>query len=245
MYLSVQKRKRFFGVLAGMAASLLMVTASAHEHTEDGPGVPSQPQLTLSAQASAEVPQDTVKITLASELVGASQASVAAKLGKALDSVLKQAKTNEKVRVSSGNYQVWPVNDKYGKISNWHGRGEIILESTDFVAASDLAGELSDRASIVSLRFFVSPRARAKEEQALLTQAAQAFRDRAQAATLAFGFSSYSVRNIDLNGAGAPFQPAVRMMSMAADKSAAPLEGGVETVTVSVHGSIFLHSPKK
>ncbi|MEO9121748.1 MAG: SIMPL domain-containing protein, partial [Burkholderiaceae bacterium] len=123
MVLSIQKRKWFFGVLAGVGASLLMLTASAQEHSEDQLAAPSEPQLTLSAHASAEVAQDTVKITLASELVGAAQASVAAKLGKMLDSVLKQAKTNPKIRVSSGNYRVWPVNDKNGKISNWHGRG--------------------------------------------------------------------------------------------------------------------------
>lgn len=245
MALSAQKRKWLFGALVGVGASLLILTASAEERGGDQPAMQSWPQLTLSAQASAEVAQDTVKITLASELVGASQAVVAANLSKALDSVMKQAKANPKIRASSGNYRVWPVDGKNGKISNWHGRGEVILESADFTAASDLAGELSDRASIVNLAFFVSPRARAKQEQALLTQAAQAFRDRAQAATAAFGFSSYDVRTIDLNGAGASFQPTARMMSMAADKSSAPLEGGIETVTVSVHGSIFLHSPKK
>ena len=53
---------------------------------------------------------------------------------------MKQAKGNPKVKASSGNYRVWPSNDKNGKISNWHGRGEIFLESTDFAAASDLAG---------------------------------------------------------------------------------------------------------
>lgn len=245
MALSAQNHKWLSGALVGIGASLLMLTASAQEGGVDHPAAQPWPQLTLSAQASAEVPQDTVKITLASELVGASQAMVAAKLGKALDSVMKQAGADPKVTASSGNYRVWPVNDKNGKISNWRGRAEVILESADFAAASDLAGELSDRASIVNLAFFVSPRARAKQEQMLLTQAAQAFRERAQAATAAFGFSSYDVRTIDLNGAGASFQPSPRMMSMAAGKSPTPLEGGTETITVSVQGSIFLHSPKK
>ena len=178
------------------------------------------------AQASAQIAQDTVKITLASELVNASQTVLAANLSKTLESVMKQAKSNPKVKASSGNYRVWPVNDKNGKISNWHGRGEIILESTDFAAASDLAGELSDRMPIANLAFSVSPQARAKQEQALLTQAAQAFQDRAQAAALAFGYSSYGLRNLDLGGAGASYQPVMRAMSMAAEKSSVPLEGG-------------------
>jgi predicted secreted protein len=158
---------------------------------------------------------------------------------------MQEAKANSKVKASSGHYSLWPFRDKNGKISNWQGRGEIILESTDFAAASDLATKLGDRMSIANLAFSVSAPARAKQEQALLTEAAQAFQNRAQALTQAFGFAAYTVRNIDLGGAGAQYQSAPRMMAMAADKASVPLEAGTETVTLSVRGSIFLHSAQK
>ncbi|TKR57049.1 DUF541 domain-containing protein [Allopusillimonas ginsengisoli] len=206
------------------------------------------PQATLQAEAVSEVAHDTVRITLATEVSDASQAAVAQVLTQTLDEVMKQAKAkgNDKVKAFSGDYRVWPMNDKDGKISDWRGRGEIILESTDFAEASRLASELSDRMPIDGLAFSVSPKVRAEHEDALLTQAAQAFRDRAQALATAFGYQGYSIKQIDLGGAGARYESAPRMMAMSADrKVAVPLEAGTERITVAVSGSIFLHSDKK
>ncbi|HEY9278784.1 MAG TPA: SIMPL domain-containing protein [Eoetvoesiella sp.] len=249
MYQIEQKRKWLLSVVFGAVVGMIAHPTFAHdEQTESISHEESkQPQASLNAQASAVVVQDTVKIILATEISDASQAKVNSALSKAVNSVMQEAKAgaDSKVKVSSGNYRLWPFHDKNGKISSWQGRGEIVLESTDFAAASDLAGKLADRMPIASLDFSVSPQARARQEQALLTEAARAFRDRAQALTDAFGFSSYTIRNIDLGGAGAQYQPAPRMMAMAADKSSVPLEAGTEQVTLSVRGSIFLHSAQK
>ncbi len=247
MYLSKQKCKWLLGVALCLGASTLVLPASARQGQENAFKDGKWPQASLRAEASAEIAQDTVKITLASEISDASQAAVAQSLNKTLENAMKQAKGDPKVKVSSGNYRLWPMSDQDGKISNWRGRGEIFLESADFAAASELAGKLSDLMPIANLDFSVSPQARAKQEQALLKQAVQAFSDRAKALTDAFGFASYTIRNIDLSGAGAQYQPAPRMMAMAAsaDKARAPLEGGTEVVTVSIGGSIFLHSTQK
>src|SRR5690606_12507924 len=101
--------------------------------------------------ASEEVERDTVKITLATEVSDATQAAVAKALTAALDSVMKQAKGTPNVKVTTGNYNVWPMNDQDGKISNWRGRGEILLESRDFAGASELATALSDRMPIAGI----------------------------------------------------------------------------------------------
>lgn len=215
--------------------------ASAH-HARDH----RWPQATLQAEAASEVAHDTVRITLATEVSDATQAAVAQTLTQTLDKVMKQAKNNANVKAFSGDYRVWPMNDKDGKISDWRGRAEIILESNDFAEASRLASALSDRMPIDGLAFSVSPKLRAEQEDALLAQAAQAFRDRAQALVTAFGYQSYAIKQIDLGGAGARYESAPRMMAMSANsKVAVPLEPGTERITVTVHGSIFLHSNKK
>lgn len=260
MYLTEQKRKWLLSAI--FSASLAALTASAaaapvYEGEGNDASAPRHesgklPQASLNAEASAVIAQDTVTITLAAELGDPSQAKVNSSLTKLLGSVMQDAKAaakeNAKIKVSSGNYRLWPFYDKNGKIANWQGRGEIFIESGDFAAASDLAGKLADRMPISNLSFSVSPAARAKQEQALLKQAADAFRERAQALTEAFGFASYTVRTLDLGGSGAhmPYQPAPRMMSMAADKAAgAPLEAGTEQITLSVRGTVFLHSRQK
>ena len=231
-----------------MAAS---ITLAPIAHAQDeGRRAPHNkwPQANLQAEASTEIAHDTVRITLASEVSDVSQTAVGETLSKTLDDVMKQAKGHEGIKVTSGNYQIWPMNDKDGKISNWRGRGEIFLESKDFAAASKLASSLGDRMPIANLSFFVSPQERARQEEALLTKAADAFRDRAKVTAQAFGFGDYSIKEITLDGAGTRYEAAMgapRMMSMSAEKAVVPLEGGTDRVTVSVRGSIFLHSTQK
>jgi len=246
MYLSRQNGKRLLALSFFAAAVALAPLAHSKEEGRRARHE-NWPQATLQAQASAQVAHDTVRITLASEVSDASQTAVADTLSKTLDEVMQQAKGHEGIKVTSGNYHIWPMNDKDGKISNWRGRGEIFLESKDFAAASKLASRLSDRMPIANLSFSVSPQERARQEEALLTKAADAFRDRAKATAEAFGFAGYSIKEITLGGAGTRYEAAAapRMMAMAADKASVPLEGGTELVTVSVRGSIFLHSAQK
>ncbi|NYT37753.1 DUF541 domain-containing protein [Allopusillimonas soli] len=246
MFLSRRKCNWLLAMFLCAGAAMQPALAhDAHEHQKN-----KWPQAALQAQAVAEVAQDTVTITLATEISDASQAAVAQQLSKALDDVMAQAKAEgkDKVKASSGNYRIWPMSDKDGKISNWRGRAEIILKSTDFAAASDLASHLSDRMPIDNLDFSVSPQARSEKEAALLQQAAQAFKDRAQALATAFGYDRYDIRQIDLSGEGARYEvaSAPQRMSFAAGAAAkVPLEAGTEKVIVSVNGSIFLRSDKK
>ncbi|UYO94474.1 SIMPL domain-containing protein [Pollutimonas sp. M17] len=245
MYLSKQNGKWLLALTLCAASAGFAATAGAHDAGGDR-HEGKWPQAQLQAEAVAEVAQDTVTITLASEISDDSQAAVASALSKTLDEVMKQAKGHENIKATSGNYRIWPMNDKDGKISNWRGRGEIFLESTDFAAASKLASSLSDRMPIANLRFSVSPALRAKQEEALLEKAGQAFRGRAQALADAFGYAGYDLKEINLGGSGARYEAAPRMMAMAADKSArVPLEAGTEMVSVSIQGSIFLRSRKK
>lgn len=251
MVLNTQKRKWLFGVVVATGMTFVL-PAIAQVQDSDAYRARAQkwPQATLQAEVSAEVAQDTVQITLATEVSGNDQPSVAKALTTALDQAMKNAKDNPKVKVSSGNFRVWPMNDRDGKISNWRGRGEILLESTDFVAASELASSFSDSLPVVNVMFSVSSEARAKQEQALLAQAAEAFQNRALSLTQALGFSAYTLREISLSGSGASYSSAPRMVMMAAgmdasEKSSLPLEGGTEQVTVSIQGSIFLQPTQK
>jgi predicted secreted protein len=252
MHLSVHKRKRLLALTLGAAGCGLLFPAAAEVVAQEPAGKhfshrQAWPQATLQAEAAAEIAHDTVRITLASEVSESSQTAVAAALAKVMDGVMAQAKGHANIKASTGNYSIWPMNDKDGKISNWRGRGEIVLQSSDFAAASELASKFADQMPISNLSFSVSPEARAKQEEALLESAAQAFRDRAQALATAFGFAGYSIKEINLGGAGTRFEAAPRMMmaAKAADSVAVPLEGGTERITVTVRGSIFLRSQQK
>jgi len=208
------------------------------------PASPRAPEMTLAANASSEVDEDTVTISLAAEVEAPDQIAAGKKLTAALESVMKQAKGVKGVDARSGGYNVWAMSNNKGKTTSWRGQGEVVLESKDFAAASELAAKLGDRVTISNIRFSLSRDKREAEERKLLTQAASAFRERALAATAAFGFSGYRIAKLEVGGSGAePPQP--RMMAMAARGKEAsdanvPLESGKQTVTVVVNGTVVL-----
>lgn len=204
----------------------------------------SLPEVTLEAEAATEVQQDTVRITLAAEVSDADQATVStnlrARMKTAMANALAQAGP---VKVSSGNYRVWPMNDKDGRISNWRGRAEIYLESRDFDAASALTASLDADLAIASLTFFVSAQERARHEEQLVASAASSFRERARAIAQALGYSDYRLHKLNVSGSGRTFVMAPRAAMMMDASQAAnqlDLESGTETITVTVQGSVKL-----
>jgi len=204
------------------------------------------PRMTLQASASAEVMQDTVRISLTTEVEAADQPTAGRQLTAALDDIVKRARGTEGVDVRTGSFNVWPNNNSKGKITSWRGQGEIVLQSKDFAKASELASKLSDKTAISNIGFSLSREARDAQERKLLNQVAQAFRERAVAATNAFGFTGYRVMRLELGGSGGAV-PVQRMtaapMMMAKEGRASadvPLEAGEVTVTVSVSGTIAL-----
>src|SRR3546814_4440606 len=111
--MSIQRYSR----QAGGALALAMMIAlpvQAHNHSEA-----KAPQATLNAQASVVVPQDTVRVSLVTELSADSQADVAQALNKVLDSVMKQAKDQSIVQMRSGAYRIWPITDRETKVTQW------------------------------------------------------------------------------------------------------------------------------
>ncbi|MER1966954.1 SIMPL domain-containing protein [Castellaniella sp. GW247-6E4] len=245
MYPTTDKRKRMLSLLPALilagAALGVSVPVAAHGDGPDGRRAHA-PRASLHAQASSEIAQDTVQIVLAADLRADTQEAAAEGLNTRLDAVMRQAKDQKGVEARSGSYRIWPSSGQDGKIAEWRGRAEIILTSKDFAAASRLAADLGARMPISGISFSVSPQARAAAEQALLVQAVDAFKARAQALTDALGFASYRYDSIDLGGSGESMpSPMPRMMmAMAADAPAAPVEGGTETVSVSVSGTIWL-----
>lgn len=250
MFLNTHKRKHVSALVLAAASALAIAPQLARA---EGPGAAAEPRqgksglptASLNAQVFETVEHDTVTIVLAAEFSEASQEVATRKLTEALDSVMKQAKAEQKVEARSGNYRVWPHTDKKGAITNWRGMAEVVLESSDFAAASKLAAQLSDRMPIAGMNFSVSKELRAEREQALLADAAKAFQARAQAVAESFGFASYRIKNVEVGGSGYAPSPMPRMAMQSSAKVSSysadvPVEPGTETIALSMQGSIFL-----
>lgn len=229
---------------AAVPVALTLVSPAAHAQTANPHFPEPAGVLSLSSQASADVPQDIIHITLFYEQQAKDPGSLTSALNQRADAALAQAKGVSGVTAHTGAFSVYPSTDRDGKISAWRGRTEVVLESRDFAAASKLAGQLSNQMQVANVEFSLSPDAQRAAEQKLTTEAIKSFRARADEAAKAFGYSSYSIRDVNVGG-GRNVQPYPRMMAMAAApmdsaKMSAPIavEGGKATVSVTVNGSV-------
>jgi predicted secreted protein len=233
---------------SALAAAVLLAGAAMAQSAFAQSVIQAQPSgvLSLAAQASADVPQDVVDITLFYEQEAQDPASLTSVLNQRADAALRQAKGVDNVTAHSGSFTVYPSTDRDGRISAWRGRTEVVLESKDFAAASKLAGKMSDSMQVGSVTFSLSPEAQRAAEQKLSTQAIASFKQQAQSSAQAFGYSGYAIREVNIGHNGSSPRPVMMMAarSMSADaKMSAPmaLEGGTSTVTVNVSGSVQMN----
>ncbi|SOE56911.1 Predicted secreted protein [Burkholderia sp. D7] len=231
-----------------LAAVVLLAGAAMAQSAFAQSVVQAQPSgvLSLAAQATADVPQDVVDITLFYEQEAQDPASLTTVLNQRAEAALRQAKGVDNVTAHSGSFTVYPSTDRDGRISAWRGRTEVVLESKDFTAASKLAGKMSESMQVGSVTFSLSPEAQRAAEQKLSTQAIASFKQQAQSSAQAFGYSGYAIREVNIGHNGSSPRPVMMMAarSMSADaKMSAPmaLEAGTSTVTVNVSGSVQMN----
>lgn len=207
----------------------------------------------LQAEASTEVAQDLLTLVMAATREGADAAQVQSQLRQALDAALTEARKAAKagqLDVRTGGFSVSP---RYAAkpgggnlISGWLGRAELVLEGRDSAAIAALAGRISGL-TVQHMGFSLSRSARDKAEAELAAQAISAFKQRAEKYAQAFGFASYSVREVAVGGGGSNPAPQLmrmttRAMSAERDESQ-PMEAGKSVVSVTVSGSIQM-SPR-
>lgn len=211
----------------------------------------SHPVLNLEAQAYTDIEQDTVTITLQATRQSSEQAVVTKELSETVSAVLAEAKKQDKVKVSSGNYYVRPQHDKDGVITSWVGQSQLLFESTDMTAASELAAKYQDKMPIANVRFSVSKQARSQAEQQLMTETAKAFEQRAQAMAQALGFEGFKIKEVHFGGSGAVYRNAksysADMPMLAAAPASAellPIDSGTEEISLSLNGAIYLLDKK-
>jgi predicted secreted protein len=208
---------------------------------------PPQNVLTLAAQTTIEVPQDLLAITLSATREGPEAGAVQAQLRQVLEAALAEARKAARpgqVDVRTGQFSLMPrYGPKGGSISGWTGTAELVLEGRDMNAIAQLTGRVPGM-TVARVAFGLSREQREKLEAEAAAQAIQRFKQRAEDHARQFGFSGYTLRevNVGQNDAMPPVPVYRRAMAAApaAVDEALPVEAGKASVTVSVSGSIQL-----
>jgi predicted secreted protein len=130
-------------------------------------------------------------------------------------------------------------------IIGWIARQSLRLESADQEALSSLLGELQQRVAIQSISYELSRSARTAAEDALIAEALGQFNQRAALIARELGRPGYRIvyMNVGTTGGSPIAYREVRTLG-AADVAAPEIEAGVQTLFVSVNGSVELESDR-
>lgn len=223
-----------------LSIALLLTLAALPAAAGDAPL--TYDRISLSASAEREIGNDTLVVVLRAMAEGEDPARLAEDVNDRVRWAVDQAKAAGGVEVQTSGYQTHPVYRQQQLVA-WRVSHGVRLESRDSTALSELLAELQQRLSLVSMDYHVSAAARREAEGALMGEALELFRERAQRVTEQLQRPGYRLVQLDINtsseGQRPPMLRAMAMESARAD-SAPVIEAGKQRVQVSVHGTIEL-----
>lgn len=229
-----------------VASGLVWLTSWAQAQAM-GPQPPAPRNVVqLSASATVEVPQDWLTLTLSTSREGSDAAVIQAQLKQALDEALSAARQKAQegqLDVHTGNFRLSPRYNRDGGITGWQGSAELVLEGRDFGRIASLAGNIRSL-NVSGSQFSLSRAAHSRVEVQAQSTAIDRFKVKAGEIAKGFGFGSYTLREVSINGNDQRPTPQPRMMAMQAKSAVAdapvPLEAGKSAVEVTVSGSVQL-----
>ncbi|WP_374328282.1 SIMPL domain-containing protein [Azonexus sp.] len=196
----------------------------------------------LAAEASRPAVNDQVQAVVYVEARGANPALLARQVNQEIAGALQLIRGKAGVQAKSGNQSTYPVYGREQKIEGWQMRSELVLESRDLAAVSELLGELQQRKLAVGqVSQMPSPETRRKVEDEATRDAIRAFQARAEVIAAALG-KSWKIKQLAVSQQGGPQpMPVFRATkAMLADAAPAPLEAGESQLTTTVSGQIEL-----
>lgn len=204
--------------------------------------------LSLSSSATLEVPQDWLTVAFSATREGSDAQSVQTALKRSLETALGEARKVAKpgqVDVQTGSFSLHPrytspVRGAPPVISGWQGTAELIVQGQDVAAIAQLTGRVQTM-TIARVSYSLSREARVKVEADVTAQAIARWRAQAAHMSQQFGYSGYSVREVNVSTNDTPPPQPLQMRAMratgVADESL-PTEAGKADVTANVTGSV-------
>ncbi|MGQ7843351.1 SIMPL domain-containing protein [Granulosicoccus sp. 3-233] len=215
-------------------------------HAQSG----SEPQYnvySLSSEASAEVANDLMIATLVVQQEDADPAKLAEKVNETMRWAMSQLDEFDTLKVSTRDYQTYPRYDtsQVRRLIGWRATQSLQLETEDFSAASQAIQTLQERLQVQGIRHMAQELTRRQASDALISEALDAFKARAELVQQNMGASGYQVLdvNIQTGESNTPmFTARAEMADMVRSSVATEpaLEAGTSRVNVQVFGRVQL-----
>ena len=225
-----------------LLATLLAAGMAAPVQAQQNPLVP-QPVISLTASATAALPNDRMQAWLRVEADNPDPVVAASEVNTRMAKALARAKAVKGVDATTTAYSSYQVSER-NQPARWRVAQTLSLDGADFSALAALVSKIqSDDGLVLSgMNFSVSTTARRAAEDALTQQAIKAWQARAQNAAQGFASASWRAGHVSIQtGDFVRPQPMMRAAGgvMAA---AAPIatEAGSSDITVTVSGEAIL-----
>jgi len=196
----------------------------------------------LTANATAQLENDTMEVTVFAEEEGSEAAELASVVNKRIRWGIALIKQHPEIKHQTNAYSSNPIYNK-NKIKGWRVRQSLKLKSQDMALMSDVLGELQKTLALQSMQFTISPDSRNRQDKELIDEALEAFKTRAKQIVKNLDRNNYKIVDINISTSGAGVvrpQYAVRSMMMDSVESSPAISAGEQTVSVTVNGSIEL-----
>jgi predicted secreted protein len=202
--------------------------------------------ISLNSSATVQVPNDWITLQFTTTKEGADAAAVQAALKESLGAALAQARQVAKpdghVEVQGGGFSLQPRLNAKGLVNGWTGTTSLWVQGRDMGTIAELAGRVQSM-TVGNLDYSISREAREKVEGEVAAQAIARFRAKAADYAKAFGYSTFVVREVNVNvDNGQPPPRPFRMKAAVASSlsEALPVEAGTGAVTGNISGSVQL-----
>lgn len=203
-------------------------------------------RVNLTAEARRQVANDEMVVVMAAEQSGLSPAELADGINVNMKWALEQAQSVTQVQAETRAYQSYPRYDN-GRVVGWQASQELVLRTQDNVALTELVGKLQTRLLVRAMQFQLTPDTRRSTEDALISEAIEAFERRATLIGKSMQERAYRIVEMTINtgGAGAFRQPITRAMrTQSAEMIEAPATtAGTSDIVVTVSGTIEFQLP--
>ena len=197
----------------------------------------------LAAEAGRPAANDMVRASVYSEASGSNPADLARQVNGNIGEARRLIREKKGVTVNSGNPSSYPIYTQSRKIDGWRMRSELLIESRDFGAVSELLGRLQQmRLAVGDIAQMPSPETRRQVEDEAMREAIRAFQNRAAVVAEQLG-KGWKIKQMHINqggGSPVPIMRGARAAMLAADAAPAPIEAGESTITTHVTGQIEL-----
>jgi predicted secreted protein len=198
-------------------------------------------QVNLSAEASQETDNDTLIAVLSAQKEGSDTATLSDRVNQLIGQAVAEAKKEPDIKLQTLGYQTSPTYQQQ-RLTGWRVKQSLRLESRNSELLSQLLSRLQGSLALESISYAISDEQRKEVEEALITQALDAFQQRARLITKQLGRDSYRLVEMRIINSGQSAPPMrMRASSMLMEAAAPPtLEAGTQTLRVEVSGTIEL-----